>query len=145
MENKQINIVREVKKILKSISNIDYVGYYPQDVEKLSDRDFAVLIQAGDEEWESYPARKYTCIMTLSIHLYTVDAANHILTITTNQNSIVDALLDSVTLNNKATCIELLSVDTGDWSDTFDRYSAGYTDNIQHRIINFSVRFDTNR
>ncbi len=140
MTNKKTAVLRKFKELIKALSGIEYVGWYPENIDRIGSNFPCVLIKEGDESLaevqENLALRR---VFMVHLYLYHNIAVKQIIDIPTRQAEIEDAILDDVTLGGTADCSDWVSAEKGDWTDTFDPHTAGYSDNMSLRIITFEV------
>ena len=143
MTNKQILIIRQIKKVLKDAGM--KVGEYPFDVNKYGtgDWDNVALVQDGNEtRLEDPPNKAIQKDYIVSVWIYSnVEKQNieHILDI---QTTVEDAVLDDLSLASNARCVDVIFIDKGDALDDFTGFETGYYGNKTCRRIDFSVTME---
>ena len=140
MTNKQILVIRQIKKVLKAVGF--EVGEYPFDVDTLAMGDWnkVALIQDGDEltleETQNLTITKDYSVIVWIYSNIKIQQIDNILDI---QASAEDAILDDLTLAGTAYCTNIASVEKGTYLDQFTGYDVGYSGNRTCRRLNFSV------
>ena len=149
MTNKLKEVIVQFKTTLKALSNFNYVGEYPADIEKaiVDGNQPAILIQEGDETFaEVQQTQSVTKMVRIPIWMYHNMIKTRIDTLTDRQNEIEDALLSSDVLEGaEVDCISWAGVEKGEALSNFDGLSVGYYENKSCRRIDFDVTFTVER
>lgn len=153
MTNYQSDVISAVKAALSAIGGesptFKKVGEYPFDVEYLGHLYPAVLVEDGNESLSDYQENasvKFDYIV--SVWLYVSAYQSRLSTILNYQMAIEDALLDDAflySLSTKIECIDLVSVEKGNYSDEENLYYPGYTGEVSVRQVNFRIVVKTGR
>ena len=142
MTNKQIIVLREIKRILKDDTDAQFVGYYPDDVNEIGNRYYACLVQDGDEITDTNSGRRTNTEWTVSVWFYTNVVKNRIEAVLDIQTAIMDAVLDNQSLGGKCVQIQPVDIEKGDYASDLDEYSPGFYSPMTIRKINFTIRID---
>jgi len=142
MTNKQIIVLRKVQKILKDDTNAEYVGYFPDDIDRVGNNYYSCLVEDGDELTDTNSGRRTNTEWTISVWFYTNVVKSRINAVLDIQTAIMDAVLDDQTLG--ATCVQIqpVSIEKGEYNPELDKYLPGFYPPMTVRRINFVIRLD---
>ena len=123
-----------------------YVGYFPQDLEKIGDKYPACLIQFGDSLKE--PLHGNVKDVTQEVILYVYSNINQknvsldqITLIENIVNDIKEELLADFTLSGTIQCILDIGTERGGLLENFDYQTAGYTANMNLTKIYVNTKY----
>jgi len=140
MKNKQWDILSEIKTNLETLTEFNYVDYYPDSVQFIGNKYPALLIESGDETFELGTGGLINSDLYVSIYLYHNINQNRIKYILILQNKIIAKLQDSLTNNDTALLIEIESVEKGAYSSVVDKYNIGWYPNLSVIKLNFKIK-----
>jgi len=146
MTNKQILVLRQIKKVLKDAGM--RTGEYPFDVEKfgMGDWNNVALIQDGDEyRIEDPPNKQILKSYNVHVWLYSNIEKQRIKNVLDIQATIEDSILDDLSLDDNAWCVDIESVEKGTYLNEFDGYEVGYSGHKSCRKLNFVVTINQTR
>jgi hypothetical protein len=146
MINKQSDVLSYIRKVIKDLSVVKYVGIYPNWNEVTHDNMPAVLIRDGNEEVDEDFERNglYDYDYFPEIHLYQLNDKLRFDNLTV-QASICDAIINDPTLGGAALCTEILSVDKGDYNTEETNTSAFIGPEANMRVITLRIKLSTVR
>ena len=146
MTNKQILVLRQIKSILKDAGM--KVGEYPFDVHKYGtgDWDNVALVQDGNESRiEDPPNKQILKDYEISVYIYSNIEKQNLKNILDIKTTVEDAILDDLSLDGNARCVDIVFIDKGDALDDFTGFEVGYFGNETCRRLDFSVTLEQTR
>jgi hypothetical protein len=138
MINKQSNALSYIRKVIKDLSAVKYVGVYPNWQEITHNNMPAVLIRDGNEEIDEEFARNglYEYDYFPEIHLYQLNDKLRFDCLTVQADP---------TLGGAALCTEIISVDKGDYTAEETNTSAFVAPEVNMRVITLRIKLSTVR
>jgi hypothetical protein len=121
------------------------VGEYPFDVKTYGkgDWDNVALIQDGDEAYlDDTQNKTVTKDYSVPVYIYSNVKKQCIENILDIQTTVEDAILDDLSLDGNARCVNIETIEKGDRLDDFTGYEPGYSGNKVCRKLNFSVTIE---
>ena len=136
MQNKQIEVIRQIKKLLKEKGY--RVGIYPEDVSQIGEVFPTVMISDENEVYDTKSGGRIEYHYQIGLYLYT-RASDRIKSSLDNQTDVMDTILNDQTLSGKSVLIYPLSVEKGTYQDSMNWYEIGIYRNIDIRKIIMEV------
>jgi len=148
MQNKQHDILTELKSIIETElgANVGYVGYFPDDIQKIGKKYPAILIGDGDETYELGTGTRVEYNYSIPMYIYHNVIIDRLEKMTEMQNWLIDAIEKDLTIDGNAVLVEVESVEKGSYEQDADKFNAGFYPNMTVRKVNFNVLvYDTRR
>ena len=120
-----------------------FVGYFPDDIEKIGTRYPALLIGDEGQEFTATSGARVFYDWTVPIYIYSNwrSGSTRLAALNVYQNIVITEVLEDLSLGSNCTNIEPISVEKGGYNpNDEDRATAGYYQNITVRKINFNIQ-----
>lgn len=142
MTNKQILVLNRLAALAKAVTGINYVGIYPEGIEKIGQRFPAVILRDGDEEAPNYDAGqqiRYTYNVDLFLHHEIRVGTTRIKDILDLQTALITAIITDLSLARSDVAVLGHSVSKGENQNLLGDTSSGYQGEIAVRVITFNL------
>lgn len=147
MTNKQYLLIAEIKRLLKTISTLSFVGEYPDDMHKSMQLYPNVLIQCGSSSNYEYPtARNVDYVLNINLILtqQIKPGKTRLETMLDTETAINDLLGKSLTINNTCRYAYITNIERGDITEATD-VDSGYASQLAKWIITYEVGINDTR